>query len=278
VRLSYAELHNNIIEEPFNELDILSRQRSYELSFRQPIVRQATENSTSEFAVGLSLSRLETSSELLGLNFPISPGADDEGKTRISAIGFFQDFRSETSRQILAARSELSVGLRAFGATINSEPPDSRFVLWRGQVGYLRKLGDTNLLLRGNIQLADRPLVPLEQFGLGGQGTVRGYRQDLLIADNGVSASAELYVPLFDGDSGKLQVVPFVDLGTTWNNDRDIEGDTSTLASLGLGLQYNLGSSFTVRLDYGLPLVNVDSSKNTWQENGFTFSVRYQPF
>jgi hemolysin activation/secretion protein len=278
IEVGYSQVDSDIIERPFNQLDIVTAQRSYQLTYRQPLLRKATEDSTSEFALGLTLSRSESSSQLLGFDFPISPGADESGKTRISAVRFFQDFKIQSSQDILAARSELSLGVGAFGATINAEPPDSRFVLWRGQVGYLRKLGATSLLLRGNIQLADRPLVPLEQFGLGGEETVRGYRQDFLIADNGVSASAELYVPLFDGDSGKLQVVPFVELGTTWNNDRSIEGDTNTLASLGLGLQYSLSDRFNARIDYAFPLIDVDSRGDTWQENGFTFSVQYQPF
>jgi len=37
---------------------------------------------------------------------------------------------------------------------------------------------DTLLLVRGNVQLADRALVPIEQFSLGGLESVRGYRQD----------------------------------------------------------------------------------------------------
>lgn len=119
VRLSYSELHNNIVEEPFTELDILSRQRAYELSFRQPLVRKATEDSTSQFALEASISRSESDSELLGFQFPLSPGADDRGRARISALRFSQDFRRESPREILAARSQLSVGVGAFGATIN---------------------------------------------------------------------------------------------------------------------------------------------------------------
>jgi len=51
---------------------------------------------------------------------------------------------------------------------------------------------DTLLLVRANAQLADRALVPLEQFALGGEGSVRGYLQDFLLTDNGIKASAEV--------------------------------------------------------------------------------------
>jgi hemolysin activation/secretion protein len=36
----------------------------------------------------------------------------------------------------------------------------------------------------------------IEQFSLGGIDTVRGYRQNQIVADNGVFGSVELSVPL----------------------------------------------------------------------------------
>ena len=54
---------------------------------------------------------------------------------------------------------------------------------WRGQAQLVRLLApDTLFLIRADVQLADRALVPLEQIGVGGQETVRGYRQDLLLS------------------------------------------------------------------------------------------------
>lgn len=60
----------------------------------------------------------------------------------------------------------------------------------------------------------------LEQFTLGGLYSVRGYRQDLLLTDNGVFASAEVRLPILRVDSvkGVLQVAPFVDFGVGWND------------------------------------------------------------
>ncbi len=277
VELIYSQLQSNIIEPPFNQLDIISQQRSYQLTWRQPLIRRASADATQELALGLTLSHSSSSAQLLGVNFPISPGADREGKTRISTVRFFTEWNQQNPQEILGVRSAFSLGVGAFGATINPAAPDSRFLIWRGEVGWLKKLGNASLLLRGNVQLSDRALVPLEQFGLGGEETVRGYRQDLLIADNGVSAAAEVYLPLLKGKSDALHLVPFFDVGTVWNNNRELEADTSTLASIGLGLQYKIGSSFTARMDYGIPLVN-RGERNTWQENGLTFQVQYQPF
>jgi len=49
---------------------------------------------------------------------------------------------------------------------------------------------------------------------------------------------------------------PFVDVGTTWNSFGRVQ--TNTLASVGLGLRWQQGDRFTARLDWGIPLVEVD--------------------
>ena len=129
------------------------------------------------------------------------------------------------------------MGIGAFNATINETAPDSRFFAWRGQAQWVRLLApDTLLLIRGDMQLASRTLLTSEQFGLGGINSVRGYRQDLLLADNGAFASVELRQPIARVAqwNGLLQVTPFVDVGTTWNNSssRD-KNNTNTLVQHG---------------------------------------------
>ncbi|MGL5880548.1 MAG: BamA/TamA family outer membrane protein, partial [Xenococcaceae cyanobacterium] len=132
-----------------------------------------------------------------------------------------------------------------------------------------------------DIQLSTTDLVPLEQFGLGGIESVRGYRQDALLSDNGIFASAEVRIPIYTWQEaqGTLAFIPFLDVGTVWDNSNNENLDTSTLVSLGVGLQLSLSDRFQARLDWGIPLVDLDdSSKNTWQENGVYFSVQYFPF
>lgn len=137
----------------------------------------------------------------------------------------------------------LSLGIGALNATIHEEPPDSRFLAWRGQVQYVRLLApETLLVLRSDAQLANRTLLPLEQFGLGGIRSVRGYRQDVLLTDNGVLTSAEIRVPIYRTLQQRkvLQVIPFIDFGTTWNSSGRKNPDTNTLLGVGLGLQISV--------------------------------------
>ncbi|WP_250122018.1 ShlB/FhaC/HecB family hemolysin secretion/activation protein [Chroococcidiopsis sp. CCMEE 29] len=279
---------SSVIEPPFDFLDIDGNSRYYELTLRQPVVQTPAQ----EFILGLTAARRESnisSSVLEDFGYPpslLSPGADQEGRTRISALQFFQEWTARNSREVIAARSQFNLGVGAFNATINEDDPDSRFFSWRGQAQWVRLLAtNTLLLLRTDVQLADSALVPLEQFGLGGQESVRGYRQDALLKDNGALISAELRLPIYRSPEQQLllQLTPFVDVGTVWNSSGRAESDTNTsdtntLASVGLGLRCQLGDSLIARLDWGIPLVDITSRERTWQENGVYFSVIYNPF
>ena len=273
---SYSNGDSKIIEPPFDELDIEASSRSYELNLRQPIIQRVKKNGRMrEVALGLRASRQESTTTILGgEGFPLSPGADANGETDVSALRFYQEWTERDSQQVLAARSEFSLGVGAFDG-------DSIFFGWRGQGQWARRLGkDSMLLLKGNAQFSPNALASSEQFGIGGLDSVRGYRQDTLLADNGVLASAELRLPVYrlPKGAGVLQIAPFVDLGAGWNSDGRDNPATNVLMSAGVGLQFQLGNKLSTRIDWGIPLIDTDSRNRTWQENGFYFSINYNPF
>jgi len=217
------------------------------------------------------------------------PGADSRGHTRISSIRFFQEWTRKNSRSVLAARSQFSLGVGAIDATIHRTGPDSRFFSWQGQGQWVRLLApDTLLVVRGDLQLASRPLVPLEQFGLGGIETVIGYPEYYLVTDNAAFGSVELRLPIFrvPKQATVLQFVPSVNAARGWDSSRSRSSEQSstssiraqTLLSVGLGLRLQLGNNLTARFDWGRPLINNNFRKRTWQENGFYFSLQYNPF
>jgi hemolysin activation/secretion protein len=275
LNFSYGTTSSNVIERPFSRLDIISDSRYYEITFRQPLVQTPSE----EFALGVIASRRESETSLLDRPFRLAPGADEQGSTRISSVRFFQEWTKRSSDQVLAARSQFNVGIGVLDATINQDAPDSRFFSWRGQAQWVRRLApDTLFLIRGDMQLADRDLVPTEQFGLGGLGSVRGYRQDFLLTDNGLLLSAEVRVPIYKASQTLLSLIPFVDFGTVWNSGDKENPPKTTLTSVGLGLQLSLGDTLTARIDWGIPLVSVDTKELTWQENGIYFTITANPF
>ncbi|MEG3956882.1 hypothetical protein [Microcoleus sp. herbarium2] len=64
--------------------------------------------------------------------------------------------RSKGERDVLAVRSQFTLGVGAFGATVSSSGPDSQF-LGRGQLQYARLLArKRRMVVRSQVQLALR--------------------------------------------------------------------------------------------------------------------------
>ncbi|MBF2099124.1 MAG: ShlB/FhaC/HecB family hemolysin secretion/activation protein, partial [Gloeomargaritaceae cyanobacterium C42_A2020_066] len=275
--LSFQNSDSTVIQPPFDELDIKVTAWTLDFTYRQPMVRSAAQ----EAALGVTFTRSQSQSTVLGLPIPISAGANNEGQTRLSVLRFFQDYLRRGAQDVLAVRSQFSFGLNLFDATINPEPPDALFFAWRGQAQYAYQLAPQTLfLVRGDVQVADRALPAVEQFSLGGQQSVRGYSQDFLITDNGALLSAEVRVPLWRSEDGQsvFQIVPFTDVGVGWNNSGFPDPRPNLIAGAGIGLNFELTERFSLRLDYGIPLVAVRTEDNTWQDNGIYFTVQFSPF
>ena len=184
---------------------------------------------------------------------------------------------------MIALRSQFNWGLNVLNSTVNEKSPDGQFFTWRGQGQWVYALApDTLFLLRGDLQLADRPLAYLEQTCIGGQETVRGYRRCALLTDSGVLTSAEFRLPLYRSSEieGLLQIAPFIDFGLGWDLDGDAlkPNDPNTLVGLGVGLLWQQSDRLTARLDWGIPLISVDRIGDTLQEQGLYFSLVFTPF
>jgi hemolysin activation/secretion protein len=279
LKFQYSRSNSRVVENPFDRLDINGTAQDISIGYRQPLLQTTAQ----EFALGITIANRETNTGYLAsiigdrVGYP-SPGADDNGVTRITAARLFQDYTLRDSQQVLAARSQVSFGVNTLDATVSPSSPNSNFVTWRGQGQYVRALAPNSiLLLKLEGQIADRPLVALEQIGVGGQDTVRGYRQDLLLGDNGLLASAEVRIPIFTPADSKqvLQIVPFVDFGVISNQAPNLNPKNDMIASGGVGLRYQSGDNFFAKFDYGVPFTLIDQPKRTGQEKGLHFSMGY---
>lgn len=270
---------SRVVNSVFRVLDISSDSYYGEVGVTHPLI----ESPTQELSLGLALSH-KRSQTRLGIEnfgpFPLSLGADSEGRSRVTALQFSQNWTQRSQEQVLAARSQFNLGLDLLNATANSgDVPDSQFFSWRGQGQWVRLLGEDSLFfLRGDVQLATDKLLSSEQFGLGGQQTVRGYRQDALLRDNGALLSAEARFPIlrFAIDS-IVQITPFLEGGVAWNNENTPPGN-NVLLGTGIGLLWQQGDHLSARLDWGIPLVNIDSPGDSLQDSGVYFSLQYNPW
>jgi hemolysin activation/secretion protein len=274
-RLGYTD--SQIIEAPFDRFDIASENTNYEFTYRQPLWQKPTK----DVAIGLTFARNDSQLTLAGKPEALYRGASADGETHISALRFFQEYTKRDANQVFALLSQFSLGINAFGATINDDSqPDGKFLAWRGQAQYLRLLNSNfTLLLRSDLQVANDALLSTEQFSLGGGLNVRGYRQDALLGDNGWFNSAEIRATVLRIPQAQisLQLTPFVDFGKVWNSD-DLELDTNTLVSTGIGLRLQISDYFTSSLTWGIPLVDIDTEGDSLQEDGIYFSLELKPF
>ncbi len=281
VKFSFRTINSKVITPEFEQFNIKSDYQQYKLTIRQPIYQTPE----TEISLGLTFDRQENSGSIDGQKFPLSPGANLQGNTEISTVRFFQEWLKRNDKEIIAASSSFNFGINAFGVTeafdktVNSHAPNSNYFMWQGQVQYVHLFApDTLILARANLQLSDQTMLPLEKFVLGGFGTIRGYSQNYRLTDNGLIVTVEGRLPILRNPQKDmvLQLIPFLDFGTGWNNSTPVL-TPNTLASIGLGLSFKYSDIINIRLDYGIPLTEVKDSGNTWQENGLTFSVVITP-
>lgn len=280
--IAYSFIDSTITEKPFDQIDIEGDSAITQLSFRQPLIQRANENSIEEVALSLIATRYESENSIFDIPFPLSEGADRNGRTELTALRFVQDWSKTTSKQAIALRSQFSFGLDLFSPTINSNPPDGKYFAWDVQSRFIRNLPHgLQLRAKGQLNLSDRPLLGIEQLSIGGINSVRGYRQNALLRDNGVLGSVELSIPLLNRKKHGLNVIPFIDFGTGWNWERTnpvlgSEPTTDTLLSTGLALTYRFKNNLFARIDWGIPLISLENQGNSLQADGVTVSLQWQ--
>ena len=266
---------SEVVEEPFRSLDIESRSATYGIGLRQPI----DFSPATRLDLTLRAEYRRSKSFLLGQGFSFTDGVE-EGVSKVAVLRFGQELTRASQRQAFAARSTFSFGVDALGASRNHDRsiPDSRFRAWLGQVQWARRLErlDAQLIARGDVQLSHEPLLGLEQFALGGLGSVRGYRQNQLVRDNGALGSLELRIPIFQRSEGRtrIELAPFFDVGTGFNRRRDTR-DRQTLASSGVGLRMRLAGRFLLEAYWAGDLRNLDDpgGEDDIQDHGLHFRV-----
>ena len=275
INFEYRNGDSKIIEN-FREIDIRAESDSILLGYRQPVIY----TSDDKVSIGIGFERQQSQTFILDDRPYSFTDGPQEGRSVVSVLKLTGDWQKRLPNSFFTINSQLNFGLDLFDATVNDDAPDGLFFSWLGQAQWTQALNqDKDLLLVTGLatQLSPDSLLPLEQFTLGGVGTVRGYRQNQEVGDNAVVGTIELYVPLI-GDrisSSKLNLVPFFDGGIVWDNNSN---ESKTLASLGLGLDWQFKEFLSLKVDWGLPLINTGDRGNSLQDNGFSFSLEIKPF
>ncbi|MCF8107614.1 MAG: BamA/TamA family outer membrane protein [Desulfohalobiaceae bacterium] len=276
--VDYSRSETSVVEEPLVSVDIDSEFESLDLSLMHPFYRTLRR----ELKGGVFLSLRESRTFLLDRPFSFSPGAV-EGASRVTVLRLVQSFVDRTADHALALRSSFSFGLDLFEATVHGDGrPDGTFFSWLGQIQYAHRLGEMfgSLVLRGDVQLTSEELLTLERFALGGAATVRGYRENELVRDNGFDVSIEWRYPLWKASPGKgdvktLHLAPFMDFGAAWNKGEDVWDNR--LHSVGVGLLWE-SKWLDARLYFAHDIEKAEPRQDEdLQDDGihFLFSLHY---
>jgi hemolysin activation/secretion protein len=278
----YSDTQSSLIEVP--QSNIKSHTIAYDGGLSQSFYRSLAIN----FTAGVNFAVKESTSSFLGTPFTFTEGLPfGYGTTQDSVIRMWQQYTQQGSNNAFVFRSTFNKGVNALGATIqNTNLPSGDFFDWVGQSQYLHKImaNGANIVLKGSVQIAQDPLLPMERFSVGGVNTVRGYRENYYVRDNGFATSLEFHYPIFGGDSNakhSLFLVPFMDYGGAWNNaTRDVTNPTTNyLHSAGLGFNWHYSHANTeIYYAHDLAGVKPPQGGTNIQDNGIHFKVNFLAF
>jgi filamentous hemagglutinin family protein len=278
ININYTDASTNIVEEPTSALDIQADFKSYQLTIKQPI---NLNNISEQLFVELGLEHIQSETFIdEDFSYAFTPGLPD-GESKITALRLATEYINKGETSSFLVRSQFSLGIDLLDATVTNAGIDGLFWSWQGIAQWLKKLNDDDWILVSNLDLQLTPdkLLPIEQISLGGINSVRGYRQNLSIGDNGVIGSVELQIPLFEFlrfNDGIVKLNPFIDGGDIWNN-QDEEIEDSTLFSIGLGVSLEVAEIIDARVDYGIPLIEADLPDDFDEGEKLTFSLVVTP-
>jgi hemolysin activation/secretion protein len=276
LQLLYEKTRAEIIEEPFDILDIENDYESYAVGVSRPLFRKPDEH----LMLGLLLEYRHSESALLNVPFPFFAGSDN-GSNTLSVLRFSQEWLQRSPTRVLALRSVFSQGLDLFGASTGSGSPDTRFLAWLGQFQWTQRLSgsEAQMLFRLDAQLSRDALLPMEKFVVGGRETVRGYRENQLVRDNGVVASLEFRIPLLRAADGNpvFQLAPFIDYGNAWESDGPTQSPRH-IASAGLGLLWDPLDRLHLEVYAAAAFRNIEHGigSHDLQDDGIYLEIEYK--
>lgn len=278
--LQYRRFDFTVKEDPFEELDIRNKAEIFGISLRHPVYRKVDQ----EIALSLTGEHERNKSFLLGQPFEFIAGSPD-GKFRVTALRFGQEYTRRSVDQVISASSRFSVGIGAMGSTANADSnlPDARFFSWLGQAQLIRQLPfwRTQLVGRGLVQLSNDHLFPLEQVAVGGRYSVRGYREYTLIRDNAAIGSVELRVPVYTTKAGvdTVFLAPFFDIGHGWETNVSTPASPpKTLSSAGIGAIWNFWRGSRFEVYWGKQLRKFDTGRDNLQDHGVHLQLVVEAF
>ncbi len=292
LRLEYVKSAAEIIDENAPS-GISSKAYTAKAGIYFPIIKTANEELN--FEVLLDRRQNKPGSDLAkGFFTSCKQDPNEPEECNLTALRVTQSWLKRNAREVYFLRHTMSIGLNMLNATISTETrdnfgnitqyageQDSQFVKWLGQFQWAKRFSWQNIqtLFRSDLQISNDSLMSMEKLTVGGVYTVRGYRENQLVRDNGFIASLEARLPIFRRGLSKqqLQAVIFTDYGIA--KDRTASARSQALYSVGLGLKYDIHDRLTANLYWAHPHpLKIENTGDALQDKGWHMAVRVELF
>ncbi|MGH8397580.1 MAG: ShlB/FhaC/HecB family hemolysin secretion/activation protein [Gammaproteobacteria bacterium] len=239
--LSYSRNQINIINGPYQALDITGHSWNSALNFSQPFI--ATENWL--FSGAAALSKVHSVTDAAGV------GISSSNINQFS-LGF--SLENTTASHIWSTTQTL--------ARLHSDETvagDNNFTLYNATLTWYQDLPSPySILINSGWQWTPSDNLPsAELFQAGGIGSVRGYELGILSGPRGFYADFELHRQFRDGFDGYV----FLDQAKVFA----AYPSTAYISGLGAGIAWHHWEPFVLSLDLAKPLNTVIPSQDRWR-------------
>ena len=284
-----------VVDQLLEPLDIKAKDRWAEAGLTRRLIetpllpssREGRWSSARTLSAGASVAWRTSKASLLGEPFSFAPGAVN-GRTEYAALRIVGDYVVRNVDRVFAISATGSLGLYGTGSDVPGlGVPKTHFKTLLAQVNYARRLTPGGLELRARLygQWADSLLYSGERFSAGGESTVRGYRENLLLGDRGITGSQERAQPVrLSGrqgatrgfDWGAFTVSAFADGAKLRNVEAPHPG--SGIYSVGGSLAWTPSDAVSARVTYGHALKDVEAAgRRDIQDDGLQFRLTVHP-
>lgn len=247
-------------------LDVEGDADTFSINYTHPLKVSRKENLT--LHGGFNLRSSDT--DLLGVNTA-------HERIRWFSVGVDYDL-ADSLNGINYMTLNLDKGLNVLGTTETGSSNLSRvngrsdFTKIEGE--FLRNqylFGNWNFLAGLSWQYSPHSLLSAERYGVGGSQYGRAYNSSELTGDKGLAFKTEVR---YDGLTSlavlkNYQVYGFYDVGAVWNDKAVNEREKLSLASVGLGVRFNITKHFSGDLEIAKPLTRRVQTENDNDIRGF---------
>lgn len=232
----------------------------YRHSFTVGLQDRLFDTSIANAATGITIPGLSTKVR----SRPVSLRYDGGYNWRLTSLDFFIDYsqnldfgghNDDTDYRLVRSVAEASWKVVRFGTLVTQQLP-------RG----------LSVVARVSGQYTNEPLIPGEQFGLGGERSVRGFEERTIAADRALQANLELWSPPIAALYG-VRFLGFLDAGHK-SLVQPLAGQrpSDTISSGGVGARWYWRDNLLVSLDYGQPIASAggeaaDRGNSKWHVN-----------